>query len=477
MGSIAPTTSGMQRKRVCVIGAGSTGLAALHELKEAGLDATAYEARGDIGGAWRFEQEAGECVLDLGHKEGFRLTSPGEGEPFGLSHPTPIYQGLRTNVPSTLMAFRGRPFPANTPLFPDAKTVETYLRETAADVSDHIVLNTRVTNLRWTKPEDGGEQKRWIVEVSNTVTKTSTLEQFDFVVVGNGHYSKPNLPSKEELDLSAWKGKVLHARWYREPGQFKDEVTPHNVLVVGNSASGYDITREVATMIHERRTAGDPTVEGRFVAQSFRSPSLLSFPFDSPDAKEYAKEIKLMPAIQRVEGKTVYFVDGQILENVDTILFATGYLYSFPFADPTSAPFNTHPLTLPLPGSTDLTSGRRVHHLDERQIFYLPDPTLALPLTHILIITFPFAQIQLRLVAARFSGRLEVPILPGIPEDYPEDRTPHLVPVPTEHDYTDAILRELGEGKDEFSKWCKVPGVNRDLRAGGKILRKALLGY
>ena len=43
---------------VVVIGAGAAGLAALKELKAAGLEAIAYEGRKEVGGVWLYEQAA-----------------------------------------------------------------------------------------------------------------------------------------------------------------------------------------------------------------------------------------------------------------------------------------------------------------------------------------------------------------------------------------------------------------------------------
>ena len=35
--------------------------------------------------------------------------------------PSPMYEGLRTNLPHDLMSYRGFPFPAETPLFPNQR--------------------------------------------------------------------------------------------------------------------------------------------------------------------------------------------------------------------------------------------------------------------------------------------------------------------------------------------------------------------
>lgn len=53
-----------------------------------------------------------------------------------------------------------------------------------------------------------------------------------------------------------------------------------NVLVVGNATSGYDVTREIASLIYEKRAEGE--INNTYVAQSARSAPTLAMPFDSP---------------------------------------------------------------------------------------------------------------------------------------------------------------------------------------------------
>jgi len=82
------------------------------------------------------------------------------------------------------------------------------------------------------------------------------------------------------------------------------------------------------------------------------------------------------------EASTVILKDGTRLEDIDTILFATGYLYQFEFCSQEDEPFRSFPLTqLPtLPAkaiSPELPSygvypqgGLAVHNLDKMNLFY-----------------------------------------------------------------------------------------------------------
>lgn len=155
---------------------------------------------------------------------------------------------------------------------------------------------------------------------------------------------------------------------------------------MGNSASGYDITRELADSIYTRRQAGVPAETLPRIYQSARSPPALGVPWDAPDAPEYSKEVQTFPPIRRIDGRRIEFLDGRSVNDVDTVMFATGYFFSFPFLSPSSAPFSEYPVTYAPPKPSDPSDsapqpsakgGLRIHNLDDRMLFYLPDPTLA----------------------------------------------------------------------------------------------------
>lgn len=157
---------------------------------------------------------------------------------------------------------------------------------------------------------------------------------------------------------------------------------------------------------------------------------------------------------------------------MDTILFATGYLFSFPFAHPTDAPFDRHPLTKERKG------GLRVHHLDSRDCFYYPDPTLALLCLPFLVLPFPLAQLQARLAAFHWTGKAELTFAPSeTPDDAEESREALVWGHPRQFDRHDEFLKEIGEGEEGWEKWSKTSEAMRDMRKGAKGLRRAVLGY
>ena len=68
----------------------------------------------------------------------------------------------------------------------------------------------------------------------------STSDVFDAVVVCNGHYSVPRRPALP--GAARFPGRVLHSHSYRENAAYAGL----RVVVVGASASGEDISREIA---------------------------------------------------------------------------------------------------------------------------------------------------------------------------------------------------------------------------------------
>jgi cation diffusion facilitator CzcD-associated flavoprotein CzcO len=68
------------------------------------------------------------------------------------------------------------------------------------------------------------------------------VEEYDAVVVCNGHYADPRVPAFPGQEH--WAGRQMHSHNYRSPDPFKGA----RVVVVGVSASGEDISREVAEL-------------------------------------------------------------------------------------------------------------------------------------------------------------------------------------------------------------------------------------
>jgi hypothetical protein len=135
-------------------------------------------------------------------------------------------------------------------------------------------------------------------------------------------------------------------------------------------------------------------------------------PFDVPLAM-------LSPETERIAGissfnipsddedtpGSVTLVDSTILNDIDRVVICTGYLFTLPFLldlnDDSITPEHANDTVL-------ITDGTQMHNL-HKDIFYIPDPTLAFVGIPFYTATFSFFEFQAIAVAAVFSGRAWLP--------------------------------------------------------------------
>ncbi|GAA3849802.1 hypothetical protein GCM10022243_14660 [Saccharothrix violaceirubra] len=326
--------------RVCVIGAGWSGLAACQVLDERGIAFDCYEAGSQVGGNWRYLNDNG-------------LSSS--------------YRSLHINTSKKLSEYRSFPMPADYPAYPDHELIARYLDDFVDHFGfgDAISLRTLVTHV---EPVDGG----WAVTARDRDTGVETVRRYRAVLVANGHHSDPKLPDFPGADT--FTGTQIHSHHYKVP----DEYAGKRVLVVGFGNSASDIAVETSgvaarTLLSTRRggyvfpkfmfgKASDDlinpfltTVLPREVQRWIMAGLLrltigkvtdfgLPVPghrlFNShPTVSETLLpklghgDIAVKPNVERLAGDTVHFTDGSS-EVVDSVIYCTGYRVGFPFLDP-----------------------------------------------------------------------------------------------------------------------------------------------
>ncbi len=172
------------------------------------------------------------------------------------------------------------------------------------------------------------------------------------------------------------------------------------MLLIGGSTSSFDIAKELAGIA---KTIYQSTRNGKFDHPI----SLLT-----PEAKhisEIASFDLRQPSESTPDGAeipgTVTLVNGQVLEDVDRVIICTGYHCSYPFLR------QYHRDSVP-PSQADesilVTDGTQMHNL-HKDIFYIPDPTLAFIGVPYHIATFSLFEFQAITVAAAFSGKALLP--------------------------------------------------------------------
>jgi cation diffusion facilitator CzcD-associated flavoprotein CzcO len=324
------------------------------------------------------------------------------------------------------MGFQDLDWPSDSQLFPKHQTVLEYIKAYAADVQSLIECSTQVTDV---SPVDSSPSGAWNVTTRSLHTNEERLSVYDAVIVANGHFIVPYVPSIP--DIEAWNksypGLITHSKYYRRPEEF----TGKKVIVVGNSASGVDISSQILPFCI-------PPLLWSVQSTSMFSPSPSSLKRELPPISRF------LPETRGVE-----FTDGTVEEGIDAIVFATGYFYSLPFLE------NVEPKLI--------GDGTHVEQTYQH-IFYAPRPTLSLLALNQKVIPFPIAEAQAAVVARVYSGRLPLPSL-SIMRDWEKKteeetggkRNFHVMAFPKDGKY----INELG-------RWAEEATLNDDLENNGR---------
>lgn len=296
----------LQPKNVCVVGAGMAGMAAARELRREGHTVTVMEQSADVGGQWLYDPRTdGEDPL-------------GATEPVRV--PGSMYACLRLISPRETMGFSDFQFLPRHGVagrdprrYPVHREMYCYLRDfcDAFGLLDAVRLNTRVLRVAMAMPTSSTRQ--WEVRSVHLGDGNEKEEVFDAVVVATGHYSQPKLPNIKGMD--EWRRKQMHSHWYRTPEPFRGEV----VVMVGCGDSGKDIALDLRRVAKEVHLTAKSTEEAMTPAMS----KMLA---------NHAN-LHLHPQIDQLhaDGRVV-FADGSSAV-ADTVMYCTGYTYSFPFLD------------------------------------------------------------------------------------------------------------------------------------------------
>ena len=277
-------------KRVCIIGAGPSGLAQLRAFQSAKdkggniPDIVCYEKQRDWGGLWNYSWRTGT-------------------DEYGNQCHASMYRYLWSNGPKEGLEFAdytfeehfGKPIAS----YPPREVLFDYIkgRVEKAGVRPWIRFNHIVRDVR-ELPEGGFE-----VTVRDEVEDHETREVFSHIVVATGHFSVPNVPEYQGFDT--FNGRILHAHDFRDAREFIDK----DILILGTSYSAEDIGSQCW-----KYGCRSVTVSHRTAPMGYKWPD----------------NWKEVPLLERVEGRTAHFKDGTSKE-VDAIILCTGYKHHFPY--------------------------------------------------------------------------------------------------------------------------------------------------
>ena len=396
-------------KKVCIIGAGSSGITAAKNLKDQGIDFDCFEKGSNIGGNWRYNNDNGMSSA---------------------------YRSLHINTNRIVMAYSDYPMPDDYPMFPHHSHIIKYFEDYTNHfgIRPYIQFNTEVTDVR--QNADG----TWHVSTDKGEA------DYQAVIVANGHHWNPRFPNP--AFPGKFTGETLHAHYYREPEQLYKK----DILVVGIGNSAVDIACEAArqctgnkVVISTRSgahiipnwiwsmpfdnlanplTSKLPLSIQRFLINTTlwlargkqedfgvpkpKRPILMEHPTLSQDLLNLSGRglIKYKPNIKELKGKTVVFED-DTEDTFDTIVYATGYKVTFPFLK--EAAFDV--------GETnDLRLYKKVIHPDYQGLYFL---AFIQPLGAIM----PLAEVQSKWIANILKGTVRLPKREAMLQDIEKDKT------------------------------------------------------
>src|SRR5260370_27145524 len=325
--------------RVCVIGAGSSGIASCQVLDARGIPFDCFEAGSAVGGNWRYDNDNGMSSA---------------------------YRSLRANSSRRTMQYATFPIAGNYPDYLGHKMIAKYFD----DFVDHFGFRRKIqfrTEVSRAEPATGGG---WDVTVRHRDTGAERTRRYSAVLVANGHHWDPRYPEPAFPGAGAFTGEQIHSHHYRTPEPFAGKRVL--ILGIGNSAcdAATDCSQVAArTLLAMRRGAhivpkyllGRPTDHLTLMRLGTRAPlrlqrsavallvrsaqgmvaqdglpkpdqPLLSSPptvSDSLLSKLEHGDIVVKPTIDPFGRDCVYFTDSSS-EPVDTLIYFTRYQRRFP---------------------------------------------------------------------------------------------------------------------------------------------------
>lgn len=338
-----------QPPRVCLIGAGSSGMPVVKALRDRGIPFDCFEKSDQVGGNWTYKNKNGMSAC---------------------------YESLHINTTVEIMEYADYPMPTTLPPYPSHYQIKRYFD----DYIDHFKLRELIQfNTEVTKAEqlpDG----RWRIELDNGEHK-----EYDKLIVANGHHWDPRWP--DPRFPGQFNGVEIHSHSYANPTDPID-MQGKRVVIVGMGNSAMDIASELSRIgcaekvflaarsgvwimpkfIGGKAIAGKSNphlpwwLQGAIFQpilkmtvghpQDYGLPKpnhrfLQAHPTISQDiyGRIGSGDVTVKPNIAELKGDRVQFTDGSE-EDADVIIYATGYKVSFPFFDSEflSAPDNELPL-------------------------------------------------------------------------------------------------------------------------------------
>lgn len=389
--------------KCCIIGAGCSGFTTAKALQDRGIEFDCFEMSDVVGGNWAYKNKNGMSAC---------------------------YESLHIDTSKLRMSFEDFPIPPDFPDFPHHSQIFDYFNDYVDHfgLRDKISFNTAVTHVT---RDDAG---LWHVTIDRSATggPSSETRLYDAVFVCNGHHWDPRWPEYE--GMGEFTGVQMHAHSYLTPFEPTD-MRGKRIVIVGMGNSAMDISSELSQrpiaqklFVAARRGVWVmPKYINGQVADKGAMPAWIPLSVQRAIAKRMIKrlvgnmedyglpkpdhepleahpsvsgefltrvgcgDITAKPNIKRFDGNVVEFEDGS-REEIDVVIYATGYNVSFPFMDETVIKVENNHVPL----------YKRIFSPDVPNLFFM---ALAQPLPTLV----NFAEQQMKLVGRYLTGDYALP--------------------------------------------------------------------
>ncbi|TVP49449.1 MAG: monooxygenase [Mongoliibacter sp.] len=382
--------------KIAIIGAGPSGITALKNILDQGLNAVVFDRNNDVGGNWIYsEDESHSSVFETTHIISSKTLSQYEDFTFD-------------------------DFDPETADYPSHEELRRYFQAYAVHFGlyDHIEFSTLVKKCK--KDSDGF----WEI-----ITEKAGIEErhtFSHLVVCNGHHWHPRWPEYP----GKFSGEFIHSHSFKKAEPFRNK----KVLVIGGGNSACDVAVETSrvsahTAISWRRgyriipkfffgqpsdKIGEKSAWIPLKIRSFFFDVLLNIlvgknrlyglrevetkfgeihPTINDELLYKIRHGKVKPRldIKILEGKKVIFEDG-LEEEYDAIIACTGYYLSHPFFSKELIDYSSGPVPLYL----------KMFHPEIENLYFIG---MFQPLGCI----WPGAELQSKIMALELAGKWKRP--------------------------------------------------------------------
>lgn len=383
-------------KRVCIIGAGPSGITALKNLLDEGIEVTCLDRQHDVGGNWIFSEEEG-------HSSVFETTHI-----------------ISSKTLSQYADFTFKDFDPSVADYPSHDELRRYFQAYAArfDLYPHIKFGTLVEHC------ERVDDQTWKVTYQREGKQHT--KTFTDLVVSNGHHWQPRWPEYP----GSFTGAFIHSHQFKRAAPFTDK----RVLVIGGGNSACDVAVEtsrvstktsiswrrgyriipkfalgkptdklgenlgwlplgirnllseliVKILVGKNEVYGLPKANHRFGA---------THPTINSELLYKIRHGKVHPKVDiaRLDGNTVHFKDGS-QEDFDVIIACTGYVLVHPFFAKDFIDYSSGPVPL----------YRKMLHPEYQNLYFIG---MFQPLGCI----WPGAELQSKIMARELAGKWQRP--------------------------------------------------------------------